>query len=115
MVHLSMSSLPGPRSQIDFLFFLFYPSWANNCVATNNTNGVDRRSSSGLIAQSRPRLARAVVSGPSAVISPAVDLPEQFSPSLTPTNGSTGFLKSYILPGSKTGVVRCSCYFCVST
>ena len=36
----------------------------------------------------------------------AVGLPPQFIPSLPPANGSTGVIKSFILPGNKTGVVR---------
>jgi len=35
----------------------------------------------------------------------AVDLPDRYLPTLPPTHGSTGVIKSFILPGNKTGVV----------
>jgi hypothetical protein len=103
MGHLSTSSLPCPHSQIDIQPFL---SWVNNCAANNETNGVDLRSSSGLAAQSQPRLARAELKDPSAQAHAVVGLPGSCSPTLTPTNGSTGVIKSFILPGNNTGVVR---------
>ncbi|KAF8270049.1 hypothetical protein EI94DRAFT_1798552 [Lactarius quietus] len=79
--------------------------WANNCAANNETNGVDLRSSSSPSAQSRPRLSRAALKDLGAQARTAVDLPESCSPTLTPTSGSTGVIKSFILPGNKTGVM----------
>jgi hypothetical protein len=76
-----------------------YHSWANNCAAINTTNGAVITPEGSL--QTHPRLARA-----SLVDSAAIDFPDAFLPTLTPTNGSTGTIKSYILPGNKTGVVR---------
>ncbi|KAH8990807.1 hypothetical protein EDB92DRAFT_724534 [Lactarius akahatsu] len=78
--------------------------WANNCAANNKTNGVDLRSSVGG-AQSRPRLARAALRDPAGQPKTAVDLPSPFLPTLSPTNGSTEVIKSFILPGNKTGVM----------
>lgn len=35
----------------------------------------------------------------------AIDLPSEFIPTLPPTAGSGGVIKSYILPGNETGVI----------
>jgi hypothetical protein len=78
-------------------------SWANNCAANNRTNGVDLRLNSSSASQSRLRLPRAALKDFGDA---AVGLPGSCSPTLTPTNGSTGVIKSFILPGNKTGVVR---------
>ncbi|KAH8986939.1 hypothetical protein EDB86DRAFT_2809239 [Lactarius hatsudake] len=78
--------------------------WAYNCAANSGTNGVDLRSGGGG-AKSRPRLARAALMVPAAQPKRAVDLPGPLLPTLTPTNGSTGVIKSVILPGNKTGVM----------
>ncbi len=43
---------------------------------------------------------------PTAQPKTAVGLPGPFLPTLSPTDGSTGVIKSFILPGNKTGVVR---------
>jgi len=80
-------------------------SWKNNCVANNKTNGVDRRSSgpsdfSGpgpLLAQRSALLDHPIL---------ALGLPTPFLPTLPLNNGSGGVIKSYVLPGTKTGVVR---------
>ncbi|KAI0299441.1 hypothetical protein B0F90DRAFT_1810686 [Multifurca ochricompacta] len=82
------------------------PSWANNCAATPQTNGVDLKSGVRPFARGQPRLARAVLNDPAAQPKTAIGLPPPFLPTLSPTNGSTGVIKSYILPGNKTGVVR---------
>ncbi|KAH9169337.1 hypothetical protein EDB89DRAFT_1854571 [Lactarius sanguifluus] len=78
--------------------------WANNCAANNETNGVDLRSGDGG-SQSRPRLARAVLMDPAGQPTTAIGLPGPFLPNLSPTSGSTGVIKSFILPGNKTGVM----------
>ncbi|KAI0267484.1 hypothetical protein BC834DRAFT_982168 [Gloeopeniophorella convolvens] len=81
--------------------------WANNCAANNATNGVDRKitgpPSDARLQPEQPRLARAAIFDASP--STAVGLPGPFLPTLTPTNGSTGVIKSFILPGNKTGVM----------
>ncbi|KAI9438208.1 hypothetical protein H4582DRAFT_2111656 [Lactarius indigo] len=79
--------------------------WTNNCAANSQTNGVDLRSSISLVSRSRPRLARAALKDPAAQPKTAVGLPGPFLPTLSPTNGSTGVIKSFILPGNKTGVM----------
>jgi hypothetical protein len=85
----------------------FYRSWDNNCAATNATNGVDRSSASdGDISERPPLLTRAEVSQTVIRPSTAVGLPDHFVPTLEPTKGSDGPIKSYILPGNSTGVVR---------
>ena len=84
----------------------FFPSWAENCAANNQTNGVDMRSGSSGVAQRRPRLARAVVMDPTIQPNMAAGLPRPFLPTLPHTDGSTGVIKSFVLPGRKTGVVR---------
>ena len=84
-------------------------SWETNCAANNETNGVDNKLTSGnrrrdVEPKSGRKLARAFIKD----ISPsnAIGLPPQFIPSLPLANGSTGVIKSYVLPGNKTGVVR---------
>ncbi|KAH8990805.1 hypothetical protein EDB92DRAFT_2114806 [Lactarius akahatsu] len=78
--------------------------WANNCAANDQTNGVDLRSGSS-VSRSQPRLARAALMDPAGQPKTAVGLPGPFLPNLPPTNGSTGVIKSFILPGNKTGVM----------
>ncbi|KAH9077636.1 hypothetical protein EDB83DRAFT_2514350 [Lactarius deliciosus] len=78
--------------------------WANNCAANAQTNGVDLRSGSS-VSRSQPRLARAALMDPAGQPKTAVGLPGPFLPNLPPTNGSTGVIKSFILPGNKTGVM----------
>jgi hypothetical protein len=79
--------------------------WADNCVANNKTNGVDLRSISSLATQSQPRLVRAELKDLGAQARAVVRLPDSCSPTLTPTNGSSGVIKSFVLPGNKTGVM----------
>ncbi|KAH8990803.1 hypothetical protein EDB92DRAFT_1946330 [Lactarius akahatsu] len=78
--------------------------WTNNCATNNKTNGVDLRSRISRISRSRPRLARAALMDPAGQPKTAIGLPGPFLPTLSPTNGSTGVIKSFILPGNKTGV-----------
>ena len=100
MGHLSTSCLSCPRSQ-SYTKFIF--SWANNCVANNQTNGVDQLSGSDH-SQGLSRHHRAVVRDQPPEM--ALGLPDPYVPNLPPTNGSTGAIKTYILPSNKTGVVR---------
>jgi hypothetical protein len=76
-------------------------SWKNNCAANNKTNGVDRRLS-GFSGPGR----RSTLLDPAAHPNLALGLPKPFLPTLYPTNGSGGVIKSYVIPGNKTGVVR---------
>jgi hypothetical protein len=79
-------------------------SWEANCAAVPGTNGVDLKSDALNRRDSKQRLAKANIID----IAPknAVGLPDPFLPTLPPTAGSTGVIKSFILPGNKTGVVR---------
>jgi hypothetical protein len=95
----SHTYVPGPHKSI-------YHSWANNCAATNTTNGVKQTSEGETSDTLAPLLTRASLSDASQP-NPAIDLPEHYVPTLEPTNnGSAGPIKSYILPGKNTGVVR---------
>ncbi|KAJ3552372.1 hypothetical protein NM688_g4185 [Phlebia brevispora] len=78
--------------------------WEANCAANAETNGVDEKTVVPGKREVRQRkLARAVIRD--IAPSKAVGLPPQFIPNLPLTNGSTGVIKSYILPGNKTGVM----------
>lgn len=84
-------------------------SWKNNCVATNQTNGVDRRplaSSS----SNKPRSARGGLLKPAPGLAAQLGLPSPFLPTLPSSDGGSGIVKSFVLPGNKTGVVRPPCY-----
>lgn len=88
--------------------------WEANCAANDETNGIDLKtllpgSGSALrkrdigVGRSGRKLARAaIVDKPH---SKAVGLPSQFLPTAPPVNGSTGVIKSFILPSNKTGVM----------
>ncbi|KAH9030512.1 hypothetical protein EDB85DRAFT_1866414 [Lactarius pseudohatsudake] len=78
--------------------------WANNCAANPLTNGIDLRSGTS-VSRSQPRLTRAALVDPAGQPKTAVGLPGPFLPTLSPTGGSTGVIKSFILPGNKTGVM----------
>lgn len=84
-------------------------SWINNCAANNATNGVDFKVDGALTSNVKPNFAAR--KQPKANIidkstSSAVGLPPQFEPTLPTVGGDQGVMKSYILPGNKTGVVR---------
>ena len=93
-----------PTRELTYLF-----SWANNCAANNQTNGVDYRMSGVSPDSGSPALARAALLDPSTHLNTVAGLSDTFLPTLSPTNGSTGDVKSFILPGNKTGVVRVLC------
>ncbi|KAF9450034.1 hypothetical protein P691DRAFT_666237 [Macrolepiota fuliginosa MF-IS2] len=77
--------------------------WEANCAANDATNGVDLKAS-GFRAQNRPRkLATAHIIDKSQ--SNAIGLPPPFIPNTTTVAGSTGVIKSFILPDKKTGVM----------
>ncbi|KAJ7855118.1 hypothetical protein B0H14DRAFT_2754840 [Mycena olivaceomarginata] len=78
--------------------------WANNCVATDGTNGIDFKGSAALQSNTLKR------KQPKGNIidksnSSAVGLPPQFEPTLPTVGGDEGVMKSYILPGNQTGVM----------
>ncbi|KAF4603214.1 hypothetical protein EYR38_003625 [Pleurotus pulmonarius] len=75
--------------------------WANNCAATDATNGIDFKGASFSPPPRRLPRADIIDKGESS----AVGLPHEFEPTLPPVNGSTGVIKSFILPDSKTGVM----------
>ncbi|KAJ7253056.1 hypothetical protein B0H12DRAFT_602616 [Mycena haematopus] len=78
--------------------------WANNCVATDGTNGVDFKTSAGLTSNILQRKQpKANIIDKSSTN--AVGLPTQFEPTLPTVGGDEGVMKSYILPGNKTGVM----------
>ncbi|THH11140.1 hypothetical protein EW146_g8141, partial [Bondarzewia mesenterica] len=78
--------------------------WANNCAATDATNGVDLRASATIKDDKRaPRQARAAIVDVTS--KQDIALPDPFLPTLSPVNGSTGVIKSFILPDNKTGVM----------
>ena len=76
-------------------------SWANNCAANNATNGVDGRIGSNTKRAQKLQPIAALKQQPIDI-----NLPDPFLPTLPPSNGSEGVIKSFILPGNKTGVVR---------
>lgn len=82
-------------------------SWAVNCAAKPDTNGVDNKDSAVLANLSKRKttrkLARAAIVDVSAKT--AIGLPSEFQPTLPAVNGSEGVIKSFILPDKKTGVV----------
>ncbi|KAI5117463.1 hypothetical protein M0805_004067 [Coniferiporia weirii] len=80
--------------------------WENNCAANNATNGVDIKTQGSLtkaVRQNGRPLAKASI----VDIAPgnAIDLPQQFQPTLPQVNTSAGVIKSYILPDNETGVM----------
>ncbi|KAL0946153.1 hypothetical protein HGRIS_012416 [Hohenbuehelia grisea] len=76
--------------------------WANNCAANDATNGVDLKDFPGFGPRVRKQPVGSIVD---QSLSNAIGLPHEFEPKLPQVNGSTGVIKSYILPGNKTGVM----------
>ncbi|KAI0314927.1 hypothetical protein OF83DRAFT_1062983 [Amylostereum chailletii] len=75
--------------------------WANNCVATKDTNGKDY--SANIDNQRRaPKRPMAVLAD---APKNAIDLPGPFLPTAPPVSGSGGVIKSFILPGNETAVM----------
>ncbi|KAK7683463.1 hypothetical protein QCA50_013296 [Cerrena zonata] len=73
--------------------------WQANCVANSNTNGKDQKTVSGKRVPKRPKasIIDKVANG--------VALPSPFHPRLPQIDGSSGVIKSYILPDNTTGVI----------
>lgn len=87
-------------------------SWDNNCAATDDTNGIDERLS--LRASSgRRRYPRAALLNPGAGSVSELDLPSPLLPTLQTIKGNNSMMKSFILPGNNTGVVRTTIYLSV--
>jgi hypothetical protein len=76
-------------------------SWANNCVPTNMTNGVDQKTAP----SSTKRSPHARLLNPAGGTVSELDLPSLFLPTLPPSDGSVSIMKTFILPGNNTGVV----------
>ncbi|KAJ7151448.1 hypothetical protein C8R43DRAFT_1005222 [Mycena crocata] len=76
--------------------------WANNCVANENTNGIDFKGSAALTPPKRKQPKANIINKSN---SSAVGLPTQFEPTLPTVGGDEGVMKSYILPGNQTGVM----------
>ncbi|KAI0299451.1 hypothetical protein B0F90DRAFT_1810692 [Multifurca ochricompacta] len=76
-------------------------TWAINCAANGNTNGVDRRRTPNSL-QLRPRLQPKGLSRPP---SDAIGLPPKFQPSLPPVNNNASVMVSYLLPDGITGIL----------
>ncbi|KAK7684903.1 hypothetical protein QCA50_011736, partial [Cerrena zonata] len=77
--------------------------WTANCAANDETNGVNLRNSGVSAKRATQKQARAVIIDKTPAN--GVGLPSQFQPRLPQTDGSTGVIKSYILPDNKTGVM----------
>lgn len=81
--------------------------WANNCAANQGTNGRDLKAGAARLGgEAAPRVRRQ----PKASVvdksnGSAVGLPSQFAPTLPTVGGDQGIMKSYVLPGSETGVM----------
>ncbi|KAF9557813.1 hypothetical protein CPC08DRAFT_639808 [Agrocybe pediades] len=76
--------------------------WANNCAANDETNGVDLRQQSTFIKPARKQPKADIIDGLKAQ---AVGLPAPFRPTVPAQPGSDDAIKSFILPGNKTGVL----------
>ena len=72
-------------------------------LKTEGNAAASLRRRSTQVSSTNKKLARASIIDLSH--SNAVGLPQPFLPTLPPANGSTGVIKSFILPSKKTGVV----------
>ncbi|KAJ3481415.1 hypothetical protein NLI96_g7672 [Meripilus lineatus] len=73
--------------------------WRANCLARGDTNGADLRSSTSFVGE--PRQPNALIIDTAST----VRLPNSFVPSLPTLPEDSGVVKSYSLPGRKTGVL----------
>ncbi|TFL05000.1 hypothetical protein BDV98DRAFT_281055 [Pterulicium gracile] len=118
LTHLTISLIPvnasrAERVRVPFISnflstgvpFADGPSyWTNNCLANENTNGVDYKDEPQLSpAVPFMKRARGDVIDQAAAI--GIDLPTQFIPKLPPTPGSANVIKSYLLSDGVTGVM----------
>lgn len=81
--------------------------WANNCAATNVTNGHDLKEDASVTGVSR-RIPKQPIGQfiEARARAPAVKMPATFKPNATAAPGSNDAIRAYILDGSSTGVVR---------
>ncbi|KAF8958955.1 hypothetical protein BDZ97DRAFT_1429044 [Flammula alnicola] len=79
--------------------------WANNCAANGQTNGVDLRRQSSLPKNAQQPRKQAKANIIDGLLTKAVGLPSPFLPTAPPADGSEDVIKSFILPGNKTGVM----------
>ncbi|EIN14483.1 hypothetical protein PUNSTDRAFT_24244, partial [Punctularia strigosozonata HHB-11173 SS5] len=79
--------------------------WENNCVATNTTNGQNYATEGDGERQSTVSRPRAKANVIDKHPSNGLALPPQYQPNISSTAGSEGVIKSYVLPGNKTGVM----------
>ncbi|TFK31946.1 hypothetical protein BDQ12DRAFT_693246 [Crucibulum laeve] len=77
--------------------------WQANCAATDATNGVDLKSLRIIPPTPKRKLAKGVIIDVGN--SNGLGLPQPFLPTTPSVNGSTGVIKSFVLPDKKTGVM----------
>ncbi|CAE6473945.1 unnamed protein product [Rhizoctonia solani] len=79
--------------------------WQANCVARNNTNGVDFRQSGDIgrfkMSEKKRRPMAEIGAGPAQ----SIDLPRPNLPTQPDITNGTGVIKAYVLPDKKTGVL----------
>src|SRR6266853_2475225 len=85
-------------------------SWANNCAANANTNGVDRK----LTSDTLRSYAKLRAKGMTRLPSDAIGLPSKFQPLLSPVDSNASDMVSYLLPDNITGIVSCPAVFAAS-
>ncbi len=80
-------------------------SWEANCAANAKTNGVDLRETASESQAPGPMIAKGVILDQSA--GRVVRLPDApvSESRLLPASDNDGVIKSFVLPGNKTGVV----------
>ncbi|KAF7292921.1 TSPc domain-containing protein [Mycena indigotica] len=78
--------------------------WANNCVANDETNGVDFKNPS-IVPSPMRRRREPIASIVDKSVSSAFGLPPQFQPTLPVQGDNQGIMKAYVLPGNRTGVL----------
>ncbi|KAK7042445.1 TSPc domain-containing protein [Favolaschia claudopus] len=79
--------------------------WANNCAANEDTNGVDFKSGTAGLRSNTVKRRQPMANIVDKSTGNAIGLPSQFEPTLPTVGGDQGVIKSYILPGNKTGVM----------
>lgn len=85
-------------------------SWAGNCKADSLTNGVDMKPAGPSAERHRRERMRPKASIEDRSRMNAVALPDPYLPTAPTVTGTTDVIKSYILPGNKTGVMYVSSF-----
>jgi hypothetical protein len=81
--------------------------WALNCAAKADTNGVDYyEGDDSTFRTTEQKKFRPVAKLLDATNGSAVGLPVKYQPTLPTVGGNADIIRSYILPGNTTGVVR---------